>query len=1060
MIRKLSVISILLALLAYTVYRMMKYEEKIRQTHIITRVVEDDTKPLMPRVTPGRWEEILDETEVRFRSGRTYLQRLRTGDDGEQVWEDMFLRGVNLGVALPGRFPAEFSMSFEQYYDWLEKIGRMHANVVRTYTILPPEFYKAFARYNLRHAENPLYLMQGVWSKVPPEEDYFDKNFTREFQKEIRDVVDVIHGRAVLKPAPGKAHGVYDADVSRYTVAYLLGREWEPRAVFRTIQNHKDRTHYAGTFVSLPRGNPMETWLAQMLDFAVAYETYTYRTQRPVSFVNWLPLDPMYHNSEFIENKKVREYDNDLVSVDFERLYPTDLHRGGIFAAYHAYPYYPDFIFLDEKYRRTDSSGKPDNYFYYLQDLKSRHRGMPLVIAEYGLPTSRGISHFTPSGFNQGGHSEARQAVYVKKLTEDIRKNRLAGAIYFEWSDEWFKHNWLVMDFEIPAEDRKLWHNMENPEQNFGILALEDRRKRIDGRNDDWSQDEILWKQGKRQIFSAADATYFYVAARLPDFDFDKNNLYIAFDTYSKEKGDHRLPFSGRRFDHGFEFLAVFRSPDSAKLLVDEPYSVFTDIYNDYIPVYASKPNENGRYIDELMLVNRKREALTGEVFDSIINNRSPLQFGLSNRPATSHADWYLRDGFLELRLDWHLLNVSDPAKRYVLDDREGTKTIEVSQTDAIRFHLIITDKNDSIRAVIPSGEPLAATWPLWDLPRYTERLKPLYDTLQRMFPALTPLAPASASASIKGGFQVSIAPFRDDKPGAVSVSFDGDYFSQYLYAFPLLEKYGLKATFAVDPLRTGRLAQTVESGRHIQIKKAGWDQWRLMARKGHELALEGRGEQAASLFRKQTGQYPFVWHVDRTTAPPVVPGRLIRPARPKAGHTYRYGRISYTVADPHRGNRALWEALMAARGNWTVVPYRALFKDSTAYRKYSRSDLANDYISYEQFRRQIRLIRNTDYWIAPEGAVYRYLYEARHARTDVQALPDMWLVRLHTSLDPRVYDEPLTLKIRLDAPLVRITGSEADGVYQNRTGYILVPVRPGTEIRVEILHEKTDEDE
>ncbi len=63
--------------------------------------------------------------------------------------------------------------------------------------------------------------------------------------------------------------------------------------------------------------------------FAMRYETQSYLTQRPLSFVNWLPLDPMFHNTEFIENDKVREYDNDLMQIDFTKLTKEFITRRG-----------------------------------------------------------------------------------------------------------------------------------------------------------------------------------------------------------------------------------------------------------------------------------------------------------------------------------------------------------------------------------------------------------------------------------------------------------------------------------------------------------------------------------------------------------------------------------------------------------------------------------------------------------------------------------------------------------------------------------------------------------
>ena len=44
----------------------------------------------------------------------------------------------------------------------------MNVDVVRVYTILEPEFYEALEDFNAGRGEDPLWLIQGVWS---PEEE-------------------------------------------------------------------------------------------------------------------------------------------------------------------------------------------------------------------------------------------------------------------------------------------------------------------------------------------------------------------------------------------------------------------------------------------------------------------------------------------------------------------------------------------------------------------------------------------------------------------------------------------------------------------------------------------------------------------------------------------------------------------------------------------------------------------------------------------------------------------------------------------------------------------------
>ncbi len=1036
--KKFLVILFLIAALSYTVYLMLEYEEEIRSDHIIVKTVEDESRPLLERLPYEALKDQSDEWTYRFKTGKRYFIHYDLNGNPDTI----FLKGVNLGVAVPGKFPAEFSLSFDQYLDWLIQIGNMHANVIRLYTILPPDFYKALNYYNEHYARQPLYVLHGVWAKIPPKHNYFDPVYTNEFMHEIKDVIDVIHGNAVLKPKPGKASGTYATDISPYVAGLLLGREWEPDAVYQTVRKNSQQNHYNGVFISLPRGNPMEVWLARMLDFAVQYETQTYQTQRPVSFVNWLPLDPMYHNSEFIENKKVREYDNDLMQVDFSRFHATGLFKAGLYAAYHAYPYYPDFIYLDKKYRNATRNGISDHYFAYLKDLKNHNQGLPLVIAEYGLPTSRGISHFAPSDFNQGGHSETGQAVKSLKLTRDILRAGCGGAVYFEWIDEWFKHNWLVMDFEIPFEDRKLWHNMENPEQNFGIIAMESKKIQIDGQTDDWKPLKPLENTGGK-IFAAADPTYFYIAAQLDNVDWSQNNVYIALDTYDKEKGDHRLPFSGKTFERGFEFLVQFQNPDHAKILVDEPYSVFTDIYNDYIPVYASKPNANGRFIDELMLVNRKRESLTGEIFDSIINNRSPLQSGFSQNPSTSNADWYWnpQKKFLELRLDWHLINVSDPAKKYVLDDKPQTKKIEASQTDGFRFILFITDKQNHIVQQIPQSGYAFFTWENWDQPAYTSRPKPLYDSLRNYFARLKPNVKIPEDQPLE---KPEITPFKDGKTGAVSILFpEGDY-SSYQLAFPLLEKYHLQGCFGMDVALKESQAFTVFEN-HKKIKKNGRLQFLSMHKKGQCItpAVFPSQNKRKNITEPFTGKPPSAILYKNSIKFQTPGAAYPLPFTPPENPHYRKKDLDAWLYDASALTPAKLDSLLRQnRNRWTVLYYGQIIKNS-------KDSLNPGTLDYENFRRQIRLTRNSGYWIAPAGEIYRYLTERKHARIHRQSFKNFDLIEISTGLSPE-FNVPLTLKYPLKASKIKVSGSSADGFYENRVGYVLLQIKPGQQVKIE----------
>ncbi len=89
-------------------------------------------------------------------------------------WENFFVKGINIGAALPGKWFTEFPRDEKIYFDWLEKIGQINANCIRVYTLLTPEFYSALERYNINNSQNPLFLLQEIWPEEhPDDENYF-----------------------------------------------------------------------------------------------------------------------------------------------------------------------------------------------------------------------------------------------------------------------------------------------------------------------------------------------------------------------------------------------------------------------------------------------------------------------------------------------------------------------------------------------------------------------------------------------------------------------------------------------------------------------------------------------------------------------------------------------------------------------------------------------------------------------------------------------------------------------------------------------------------------------
>ena len=75
----------------------------------------------------------------------------------------VFLKGMNLGIAVPGTFPGELAATKNQYSRWFEDIKNAGFNNIRLYTLHFPHFYEVLDSFNLANPQNPLFFFQGVW---------------------------------------------------------------------------------------------------------------------------------------------------------------------------------------------------------------------------------------------------------------------------------------------------------------------------------------------------------------------------------------------------------------------------------------------------------------------------------------------------------------------------------------------------------------------------------------------------------------------------------------------------------------------------------------------------------------------------------------------------------------------------------------------------------------------------------------------------------------------------------------------------------------------------------
>lgn len=652
------------------------------------------------------------------------------------------IRGVNIGSGIPGDWATNFAIDKETYLRWFSYIQEMGANTIRVYTIQNDTFYNAFYEYN-KDREEPLYLMHGVWvndyvqnsHRHAYSEDFYDK-----FLYHSKIVVDIIHGKRKvnLGRVASAGHGSYQKDISPWVIGYILGVEWDDLTVAYTddlFKGEEGYSSYTGEYMyTSPDASPFETMLTMVGDQVIEYETRRYGEQRLVAFSNWPTTDP------FEYPKLIKNFFMKCAYVDVEHIKTTDKFLSGQFASYHVYPYYPYYLSfaedwsvfgLDSKDAYRDSSGRLNAYRAYLQMLTNHHT-MPVVIAEFGVSTGRGMAQIDKdTGRNQGNTSEAAQGQALIECWSDIKAVGCNGGFAFTWQDEWFKRTWNTMH-AVSLTRTPYWSDYQTNEQYFGLLSFDPGKVRsicyVDGDISEWNEkDKII--TGSSELSVKYDEKFIYFLVKKENLDFENETIYIPFDITPKS-GSNYCENYGIRFDRDADFVMVINGADNSRLQVQERYEVLRstyagDVYGFDTYTKQNIPEKNSPRFVNIDLILRTAMALTPDNKETVAEayETGKLLYGNANPDSydfNSLADFMANGDYIEIKLPWQLLNFADPSQMQVHDDYyDGNYGIEYITIDEMYIGISSGDERIAMKPVKLSGWGNKVT--------YHERLKSSY---------------------------------------------------------------------------------------------------------------------------------------------------------------------------------------------------------------------------------------------------------------------------------------------------------------------------------------------
>ena len=694
-------------------------------------------------------------------------------------WEKYYVTGVDLGPGSPGFYPAAPPQNAATYAEWIRQAEQMNSNTLRVYTLLPPAFYRAFRHH--MEAGGKIKLYQQIWIGDPPDRDLYDPKFVEETKAEIRYVLDAIHGRGDVPLKHARGSGLYTADISSAISGLLLGRELEASTAIQTNIVNAGKQQFNGQYVAVHNANATEVWFAEMLDYMVGYEAEHYNWQHPVAIVNWPPMDPLNHPTEApnLEEVKYRirhgekleipkniDDDNDTASIDEAKFQAKPALYAGIFASYHIYPYYPDFLIFDPTYLNSRDRQGLNPMYGYIKQLRA-HIPHPLIITEYGVPNSIGISHFQPYGWHHGGHDEAQQAEIVRQISRSIYDSGCAGGLVFSLVDEWYKHNWLTVDFENPIDRATLWLNELDPEKRYGMIGYRPAKWKLFSDPSSWTAEPELYNGSAaggtvQRVQASSDEAFVYLRLQgaCPGCNGNNRSYAVALNTLPNTAGFRQMPFGDVQIASGANFLLYLGSPGYARLLIADNYNPYRIAPRPGLPNeteivyrrnYMAAIADHGSFQEMIVETNRRRFGRDGTLYPGQRYSRSVLRYAATEADRSDTlAEWYVdaKTKATIVRIPWGKLYVTDPSSRNAFrgftQAAEGRNSITMG-IEASVFELKQAGPagNLSAEAVLaslpaaPGGllqAPKRIGWKPWeklDVPAY---LKKGYSVMQKEF--------------------------------------------------------------------------------------------------------------------------------------------------------------------------------------------------------------------------------------------------------------------------------------------------------------------------------------
>lgn len=610
--------------------------------------------------------------------GRLMQVRLEDGSFGA-----MNIRAVELSGSMPGHHATQCAPGEEDYLRWMEQIGEMGANAVQTASLMDDEFYNALYAYNTAH-DAPLYLIQGI--SVSDEANYGEKDayaddFYGSLVRDGKRAVDIIHGRRNLNVAQSGAGGRYRADVSPWTLGYLVGSEWNDDTVAYTDHSVSRPESYTGKyFATGENASRFEALLADVMDTMVSYEADKYKEMRLIAFANDPSNDPFEYSTEYA--RQLPKFSR----IDAEHIRAQGGY-GGFFAAYRLDNSCSDCLSLFSVDQREalsdiiagiDTEGAYDGYL----ELLGKYHKLPVYVMGYGFSTSRGVAEA-----KQGPLSEQEQGEELVRVWREALDGGLAGVCISSWQDTWERRTWNTA-FATVLTRTPYWHDLQGVGQNRGLLAFAPGKEEsvciLDGNPSEWGEEDVVASADGRTLSLRFDPEGVYLMIRGENLA--DESLYLPIDI-SGQVGSFVCGQPPLTFDRQADFVLCLEGEAGGRFLVQERYHAVWENYGyeiNRVNPFENPPSREGDAFAlsamaadadimlsarDLIDIEAGRKKAPGSL---VLWETGRLRCGNGDPQAKDYdslADLCYGAGCVEVRIPWLLLNVADPSQMQIHQD-------------------------------------------------------------------------------------------------------------------------------------------------------------------------------------------------------------------------------------------------------------------------------------------------------------------------------------------------------------------------------------------------------